>query len=50
MIICSMAGFLGSGKTTLVMDLSQKMADEGKKIAIAQGLDVADFASDAKMF
>lgn len=34
MIICSVAGFLGSGKTTLVIDLSRRLAGESKKVAI----------------
>lgn len=34
MILCSIAGFLGSGKTTLVIDLSRRLAGEGRKVAI----------------
>lgn len=34
MIICSIAGFLGSGKTTLVIDLSRRLAGDGKKVAV----------------
>jgi G3E family GTPase len=34
MIICSITGFLGSGKTTLVIELSKRLARDHKKVAI----------------
>jgi len=34
MRICSVTGFLGSGKTTLVIDLSKRLAAEQRKVAI----------------
>jgi 1,4-dihydroxy-2-naphthoate octaprenyltransferase len=34
MMICQLAGFLGSGKTTLIVRLGKELGRAGKKVAI----------------
>lgn len=34
MIICLISGFLGSGKTTLMIDLGKRIGNKGKRVAI----------------